>query len=280
MNHVELTNRIDACFARLRQKDEKALITYLMAGDPDLKATRELVLSLERGGADIVELGIPFSDPLADGPVIQTASQRALAEGVNPQQVIQMVAEVRSSSDIPIALMTYYNPVFRYGVKRFVDDAARAGADGLLVPDLPLEESGELEELAAEAGMTFVHFLAPTSTRERIQAAASRARGFIYCVSVTGVTGKRDSLSPRAEALLRDIRRHTNVPLALGFGISGPEQAAAAAVNADGVIVGSALVERISQAGNLEAALAEAESLACAIKATLEKSQNNRGGAS
>lgn len=262
-------NRIDACFTSLRQRNEKAFITYLMAGDPNLKATRDLVLSLEKGGADIVELGIPFSDPLADGPVIQAASQRALEAGTTPQGVLDLVAEIRRDSEIPIALMTYYNPVFRYGVERFIADAARAGVNGLLVPDLPLEESDELDGLAAEAGLTFVQFLAPTSTQERIRAAALRARGFIYCVSLTGVTGKRDRLSPRAEALLRDIRQYTSIPLALGFGISGPEQAATAALYADGVIVGSALVEHLSHAGNLEAALAEAENFARGIKTCL-----------
>ncbi len=241
--------RIKEKFENLKKKGEKALIPFIMAGDPDLETTERLVLEMEKRGADIIELGLPFSDPLADGPVIQQSSQRSLEKGTRTPHVFELVKRLREKTDIPLVILTYYNPVFSYGQEIFIKEAAQAGVDGLVMPDLPLEERDELEETARETGLDLICFLAPTSSRDRINKTAQRARGFIYCVSLTGVTGVREEFSPSAENLIKDIRKHTSLPLALGFGISTPRQAGKAARYADGVIVGSALMKIIDKYG-------------------------------
>lgn len=243
-------NRIDAAFSKLREKHRKGLITYITAGDPDLAVTGMLVEEMSRRGADIIELGVPFSDPLADGPVIQAASQRALMKGVSLRDILCLAGELRERTDVPLALMTYYNPVYSYGIRDFACDTARMGVDGVIVPDLPLEESAELAGFLEDAGVHFIYFLAPTSTQERIMKVAERARGFIYCVSVTGVTGAREGIPTAGRELLERVRPYTDTPLALGFGISSPQQAAL--VPADAVIVGSAIVKLVEAAGSAE----------------------------
>lgn len=242
-------SRIKNTFTRLKKKGEKALIPYIMAGDPDLATTKELIVALEKAGCDIIELGAPFSDPLADGPVIQKAALRSLVHHTGIADVLKLVAEVRTSSKIPLILMTYYNLIFHYGEEKFVQDAAAAGLDGIILPDLPPEEAGTLMPLAKKAGLDTIFLLAPTSTDERRKVVARAAQGFIYYVSLTGVTGSAVGLQQSAIAgSLAKIRETSDKPVAVGFGISTPDQAAqVASWGADGVIVGSALVKVVEQ---------------------------------
>ncbi len=242
-------SRIKTAFNRLKKKNEKALIPYIMAGDPDLATTKELILALEQAGCDIIELGAPFSDPLADGPVIQKAALRSLANHTRIRDVLDLVAQVRETSRIPLILMTYYNLIFQYGEERFAVDAAQAGLDGVILPDLPPEEAGTLTAAARKAGLDTIFLVAPTSTGERIKIVARAAQGFIYYVSLTGVTGSSQGLHAESvrDAVAR-IKAVSDKPVAVGFGISTPDQAAQAAMGgADGVIVGSALVKVIEQ---------------------------------
>jgi tryptophan synthase alpha chain len=255
-------SRIKNTFSRLRKKNEKALIPYLMAGDPDMGTTKELILALEQAGADIIEIGAPFSDPLADGPTIQKAAIRSLAHHTNLAGVLQLVAEVRSVSRIPLIIMTYYNLIFRYGAERFAADAAAAGLDGIILPDLPPEEAGTLIAPARKAGLDTIFLLAPTSTEERMKMVVKVSRGFIYYVSLTGVTGSHLGLQQSAiQESVAKIKALTDKPVAVGFGISTADQAAqVAAGGADGVIVGSALVKVIEQhAGTSGLAMEAAE---------------------
>ena len=242
-------SRIKNTFNRLQKKNEKALIPYLMAGDPDLARTKELILGLEQAGCDIIELGAPFSDPLADGPVIQKAALRSLQHHTSIADVLGLVSDVRKVSRIPLIVMTYYNLIFHYGEERFVQDAAAAGLDGIILPDLPPDEAGVLMPLAKKAGLDTIFLLAPTSTDERIKVVARASQGFIYYVSLTGVTGSSTGLQMQAirDSIAR-IKAQSDKPVAVGFGISTPDQATEiASLGADGVIVGSALVKVIEQ---------------------------------
>lgn len=244
------TNRIIAKFAQLRDNKQKALITYVTAGDPNLERTEDLVVAMEKAGADLVELGIPYSDPLADGPVIQAASQRALKSGTTLDKIFHMVENIRTRTQIPLILMTYINPILQYGVERFAARAAKAGVDGLIIPDLPVEEEEILSGPVREAGLVIIPLIAPTSTDVRIARIAGQAQGFIYCVSLTGVTGVREQLNLNIDPFLERVRKFTDQPLAVGFGVSGPDQARAVAQKSDGVIVGSALVKIIAEHGD------------------------------
>lgn len=240
--------RIGKTLSHLKEQKEKGLIIYITAGDPSLEATEELVVALAEAGADVVELGIPFSDPLADGVTIQQATQRALKNKVNIPKILTSIKRIRERTSLPLALMGYYNPMYHYGLESLVDDSKEAGADGFIVPDLPFEEAEFFQEITERAGLELISFLAPTSTRERIAAITKRARGFIYCVSVTGVTGMRKEFSSKVKEKLESIRDYTDLPLAIGFGISTAEQAQEAAEYADAVIVGSAVVHLIEEA--------------------------------
>jgi len=240
-----MSSRITKKFRDIRKKNGKAFIPYIMAGDPGIQRTRELIMILEDCGADIIELGVPFSDPLADGPTIQKAAQRALDEGVTLKKVIELVAELRLTSQIPIILMTYYNPVFKYGEERFAHDAAAAGVDGIIVPDLPPDEADNLIKHSRKSGLDTIFLLAPTSTDSRIQKVSRASTGFIYYVSITGITGAKLSLDASLESHIARIRKVTGKPVAVGFGISTPEEASAISRYADGVIVGSAIVKRV-----------------------------------
>jgi tryptophan synthase alpha chain len=242
-------SRIKNTFNRLKKKGEKALIPYVMAGDPDMATTRELILALEKAGADIIELGAPFSDPLADGPVIQKAAIRSLAHHTTVNDVLQLVSDVRKTSKVPLILMTYYNLIFHYGEEQFVRDASAAGLDGIILPDLPPEEASTLMPLAKKAGLDTIFLLAPTSTDMRRKVVARAAQGFIYYVSLTGVTGANVGLQQSAIAgSVEKIKALSDKPVAVGFGISTPDQAAqVASWGADGVIVGSALVKVVEQ---------------------------------
>ena len=242
-----MNSRITKKFKEVLGKKGKAFIPYIMAGDPDIKRTRELIRILEDCGADIIELGVPFSDPLADGPTIQKAAQRALEEGVTLKKVIELVADFRRSTQIPIILMTYYNPVFKYGEERFVLDASASGVDGIIVPDLPPDEAGNLIKYAKKSGLDTIFLLAPTSTDDRIRKVARTSTGFIYYVPITGITGSKLALDSSIEGHIARIRSVTAKPVAVGFGISTPEEAAGISRFADGVIVGSAIVKRVEE---------------------------------
>lgn len=241
-------SRIGKKFAELRQRGEAALIPFVTAGDPDLATTLEILRALEKGGADCIELGIPFSDPTADGPTIQRSSERALKSGVSLRSIFQTLSAFRRSSDIPVILFGYYNPLFHYGVEEFCRQAAHAGADGMLCVDLPPEESLELRGWADAAGLDLIYLLSPTSDIERIRLVGHSGRGFIYYVSVTGVTGVRRTLDDRLRSQVARVRRMTALPVGVGFGVSTPNQAAWIAEFADAVVVGSALVEIIGKA--------------------------------
>jgi len=238
-------SRIREAFAAARKARRAALVAYITAGDPSLDRTPELVRALRRGGADIVELGIPFSDPIADGPVNQRAAERALAAGTTVEGVLEAVHEIRASEDVPIVLFTYANPVLRYGVERFAHDAAAAGADGVLFTDVPVEELGRFAPALGAAGLDPVPLAAPTSPKARIRAASRAGGGFLYFISRTGVTGARTEIAAGLERQVRAVRRVSRLPVAVGFGIGGPDQVARVARVADGVVVGSAIVSRI-----------------------------------
>ena len=240
-------NRIAETFEALRKEGRKALIPYISAGDPNLDTTRRIVLELERCGANIVELGVPFSDPVADGPTIQRASLRALQQGATLKGIVETVAAIRKNSGIPIALMTYYNPILAYGVQKFCWEAARAGVDGLIIPDLPPEEAGDLIASCREQNIATVFLVAPTSSEDRIEKIDTHTTGFLYCVSLTGVTGARDSMGDDVPAFMETVRNRSTHPLAIGFGISTPGHAQEAANLADGIIVGSAIINVIEQ---------------------------------
>lgn len=240
-------NRLDATFRRLKDRDEKALIAYLMAGDPSLAETEQLVLELERSGADIIELGVPFSDPIADGPVIQQAAERALRSGTSLRKILATVKALRTKTQIPLVLMAYYNTVHALGEADFCLKAVEAGVDGLIVPDMPMEEAGPLEKPARRAGLSLIFLLAPTSTDARRAAVAARSQGFVYYVSLTGITGAKLSDIHEVGRNVARIRRLTDVPIAVGFGVATADDAARVAQVADGVIVGSAIVRRIGE---------------------------------
>ncbi|HEX5815857.1 MAG TPA: tryptophan synthase subunit alpha [Methylomirabilota bacterium] len=242
-----MTSRIDETFARLRARGERALVAYVMAGDPSLAETRRLVVEAERRGADVVELGIPFSDPLADGPVIQRAGARALAAGTTLPRVLELCATLRAEVRLPLVLMTYYNPVLAFGLKSFARTAVDAGVDGVIVPDLPIEEADPLRAEAEPAGLDVVQLVSPTSTPARVRSIARLSRGFIYLVSLTGVTGERRALPPALAAQVRTLRLVTTKPVCVGFGVSTPAHVAAVGRLADGVAVGSAIVRTIEQ---------------------------------
>lgn len=236
-------------FDQLRRDGKLALMPFLMAGDPDLDTTKEILLALQRGGADMVELGMPYSDPLADGPVIQAAASRALASGTTPGAVLEMLASLKGQLSIPVILFTYSNPLLNVGMDQFCQQAAAAGASGLVVPDLPLEEAERLSPIAAAHGLDLVLLVAPTTPADRMVRIAERSRGFTYLVSVTGVTGERVSLESRVEGLVQRLSEVSPVPVAVGFGISGADQVRQVrGWGADGAIVGSALVKRIAAA--------------------------------
>jgi len=240
-------NRIDKKFEELKRTGKKALIVYIAAGDPNITITKRLVMEFENRGVDIVELGVPFSDPLADGPTIQAASQRALKHNICLKDIFRAVRSLRKTVRIPFVLMTYYNPVLQYGVKKFISDAKDSGVDGVIVPDLPHEESDELLSYAKKEDFSLVQFAAPTSTDDRLKAVSRKAGGFIYYVSITGVTGARSKLEHDVKENVRRIKRFTRKPVCVGFGVSTPEQARYISRVADGVIVGSAVIRVIEK---------------------------------
>ncbi|OGW16061.1 MAG: tryptophan synthase subunit alpha [Nitrospinae bacterium RIFCSPLOWO2_12_FULL_45_22] len=237
--------RIEEKFKQLKNQREKALIPFIAAGDPSLPLTKALILGMERQGADMIELGIPFSDPLADGPTIQKAYLRGLKSHTTLKDVLKLVRELREETDIPLIIMSYYNLIYRMGEASFVQQAAQAGVDGLIVPDLPPEEGEFLQSLAEEAGLAAIYLLAPTTPDRRVQLIAQKGSGFLYYVSLMGVTGERDNIAQDVTPSLQNIRALTNMPIAVGFGISSPEHVRSVASWVDGVIVGSAVIKLI-----------------------------------
>jgi len=256
-----MPTRIQTRFHALKERKRAALVAYVTAGDPSPERTPEIAAALERGGADVIELGVPFSDPIADGPVIQAASERALKAGTTLAKVLDIARRIREKSEIPLLLFTYLNPVLHYGLEKLARDAKAAGIDGCLLTDLSVEEADPYVKAMREAGLDTVFLAAPTSTPERLKLIARYSTGFVYLVSRTGVTGEQAALSNAAEPLIRSMRAVTDLPLALGFGISSPEQASAVAKMADGVVVGSAFVRMIEKGSGDAAIEAFARSL-------------------
>lgn len=244
----QISNRIDARFADLRRRGRHGLIPFVEAGDPDLETTLEILFALEKNGADLIELGVPFSDPMAEGITIQRSSERALRAGATLPRILELVRDFRRRSDTPLILFGYYNPFFRFGLGRLCREAREAGVDAFLCVDLPPEESAELKRCADRVGLRLIYLLAPTSDEERIRAVVRRASGFIYYVSVTGVTGARERLVEPLERQVARVRRFTPLPIAVGFGISRPSQASWIASFADAAVVGSALIDAIAAA--------------------------------
>lgn len=240
--------RIAGSFASLRERGETALIPYLMAGYPSLEATKDLLHAVVHAGADLVELGVPFSDPLADGATLQRASHQALAAGTTLRHVLELVASVRSEVEVPLVLMTYVNPVLRMGLHRFAFMAGAAGVDGLIVPDLPVEEAADLRRCCARARVDLVGMVAPTTPAARVRKVTHGASGFVYCVSLRGVTGARSGLSAEARPLVDLVRAETDLPAVVGFGVSTPAHVSAVTSFADGAVVASALIDRIAGA--------------------------------
>ena len=240
-------NRIKKTFNRLKKSKKKAFIAYITAGYPSLSATEKIVLELERAGVDIIEIGVPFSDPMADGLTIQKSSERSLKSGTTLKKILKVVNNIRKRSGIPLVLMSYLNPVYSYGMKEFVRDAVRCGVDGVIFPDLPPEEAAEFEKPIKGKEFYIIFLASPTSTPGRIKLIAKHSKGFIYYVSLTGVTGARDYLSPSISRNIKRIKRITNKPVCVGFGISNEEQARKISRIADGVIVGSAIVKVIGK---------------------------------
>ena len=242
-------NRINETFSRLQKEGRKALITFITAGDPSLDKTPAMVMAMAENGADIIELGVPFSDPLADGPTIQAASMRSIHRGTTLRDIIAMVKKIRSRCFVPLMLMSYYNPILMYGVGDFVADAVTAGVNGVIIPDLPPEEGKQLRQAAEAKELAVIQLVAPTSTPERMADLCRLSRGFVYYVMVTGITGARRELPPAIAESLMQLKSLTETPIAAGFGISTPEQAAEVGRYADGVIVGSALVKIVAEYG-------------------------------
>jgi tryptophan synthase alpha chain len=267
-----VSSRIAEAFSRLGREGRPGLVTYTTAGDPDLSRSAEILHALDRAGADVLDVGVPFSDPLADGPVIQRATERALAAGSSLPRTLDMLRSLRGTLSAPIVIFSYANPLLRMGIETFAASAADAGVDGVLALDLPIEEAGEFRGVLARAGLDTIFLLSPTTTEARIRKAAELGRGFLYGISRLGVTGARDQVASGAEALVRRIRAQTTLPVALGFGISRAEHVAEVGAYADAAVVGSALVALIAEAGQsrdlierVEAYVRELKS-ACAVR--------------
>ncbi len=264
-------SRIAERFAALRRRGERALVPFVTAGDPDLGTTEALVLAMAEAGADLVELGVPFSDPIADGPTIQRASERALASGTSLRRVLELVKRLRARTELPLLLMGYANPFYAMGARGFAEAAAGAGVDGVIVPDLPPEEGADLYGALATAGLDGVLLASPTTTEARLRLLAERTRGFLYFVSLTGVTGARAALAADLEARVRAAKALCPVPVCVGFGVSTPAHAAAIGRFADGVVVGGALVDRIEAAGSPDAAVDAVARFVAELKAPLRE---------
>lgn len=267
-------NRIDSMFQKKISAGQKALITFITAGDPDLATTRRLVLAMEKAGSDLVELGVPFSDPIAEGPVIQAANVRALQHDVRLDKLFELAADLRNNpypgkTEIPLVFLLYANSIHQYGKRNFFENCRRNGIDGVIIPDLPLEESSEVEEEVRQSGVRLIRLVSPTS-ENRIEVIARRAQGFLYCVSSLGVTGMRASFHTDFDTFFQKINQYKNAPTALGFGISSPEQVGQLKKYADGIIVGSAIVQKIARAGSPDEAVSAVEKFVGCLRQALD----------
>lgn len=251
-------NRIDATLARCRREERKALVMFLTAGDPTMATTEALIPAIAEAGADILEIGVPFSDPMADGPTIQAASERALASGANLRDILEMIRRVRVRCDIPVVLFSYYNVLMRYGVDRLANDSTKAGIDGWLVVDVPAEEAAEIRPALDAHNLHLIPLMAPTTPDKRARRVLTQAGGFVYYITVTGVTGARKDVPPDLTDRLQALKRITDLPVMAGFGVSSPEMARKVSRHADGVVVGSALINLVSRAGSCAEAVAAA----------------------
>ena len=266
-----MPSRLTDTFARLRREQRPGLVTYTTAGDPDVTRSADILKALDRAGADVLEVGVPFSDPLADGPVIQRATERALAAGGSLKTSLRIIADVRTHVSAPIVVFSYANPLLRLGTAEFARQAALAGVDGVLALDLPIEEAGEFRETMAASGIDTIFLLSPTTTDERIRKAGALGRGFLYGISRLGVTGAREQVSTGAAAMVRRIRAITTLPIALGFGISRPEHVAEVGAYADAAVVGSALVSLIAEAGRSPDLIARVEAYVQSLRAACRR---------
>jgi tryptophan synthase alpha chain len=262
-------SRIADRFARLRRAGEKALVPFVTAGDPDLATTAELVIAMAEAGADAIELGVPFSDPIADGPTIQRASERALAGGTTLRRILALVKQLRPQVEIPLLLMGYANPFYALGPEGFAAEAAASGVDGVICPDLPPEEGADLYGALEKAGVDAVLLAAPTTTPKRLALLVERTRGFLYCVSLTGVTGARSAVAQGVETSVRAAKALRDIPVCVGFGVSTPAHAADIGRYADGVVVGGAVVDRIERAKSRDAAVTDVARFVAELKAPL-----------
>jgi len=262
-------NRLDHAFQACRNTGRKALVSFVSAGDPDLATSARLVTAIAAAGADIVELGVPFSDPMADGPTIQEASQRALASGATLAGVLDLVREVRKTCPVPLVLFSYYNVIYQFGIERLAVAAAAAGVDGVLLVDVPFEELAEVEPVLDRSGLPVIRLVAPTTPPARLARITATAAGFVYCITVTGVTGARAELPADLGALLDQVRAVSPVPVVAGFGISSPDMARAVAAHADGVVVGSALVRRMAGPGSTDERIADCSRFVAYLAAAL-----------
>ncbi|NMM63646.1 tryptophan synthase subunit alpha [Clostridium sp. P21] len=244
-------NRIDFKFTKLKEKEEKALIPFITAGDPNLDTTIDIVLAMEEAGADIIELGIPYSDPLADGVTIQASSNRALKNGAKIVKIMDTVKRIREKTQIPLVYLVYYNSIFKYGMEKFIKESSDSGIDGIIIPDLPIEERKDIIGIGEKYDINIIPLVAPTS-KDRIKNIVKDARGFVYCVSVNGVTGTRNDISTNVEEYMSVISEYTNLPKALGFGISSPEMAAGFKSYCEGIIVGSGIIKKIENGKSKE----------------------------
>ena len=262
-------NRIDLKYKELKEKNEKAMIPFVTAGDPDLDTTIELVYAMEAAGADIIELGVPYSDPLADGPIIQASSQRALKNGATISKIMETVAKIRKKTEVPLVYLVYYNSVFKYGIERFIKQCRKVGIDGVIIPDFPLEERKDVLLVSDKYEVRLIPLIAPTS-KERIKSIVENASGFIYCVSVNGVTGVRNEIDTNIEEYMNTVSEYTTIPKALGFGISSAEMANKLKKYSDGIIIGSAVVKRVAEGKNKEESIRNVKEFVAEVKKALK----------
>jgi tryptophan synthase alpha chain len=263
-----MMNRIDGKFKFLKEKNEKAMIAFITAGDPNLDTTIDVVLAMEVAGADIIELGIPYSDPLADGVIIQQSSTRALNNGARISKIMNTVKEIRKNTEVPLVYLVYYNSVFKYGIEKFIKECSNVGIDGIIIPDLPIEERKDIIEVADSYGVNLIPLVAPTS-KKRIESIVNNGKGFVYCVSTNGVTGVRKELGTNIEEYMEVVSQYTNLPKAIGFGISGPDMAKELKSYCDGVILGSAIVRLFGEGLEKEELITNVKNFVKSIKDVL-----------
>ncbi|MDD3224860.1 MAG: tryptophan synthase subunit alpha [Clostridium sp.] len=262
-------NRIEMKFKELKEKNEKAMIPFITAGDPDFKTTEKLVYAMEESGADIIELGIPYSDPIADGPVIQTSSLRSLKNGTKISKIMDEVKKIRKNTEIPLVYLVYYNCIFKYGMKKFIGDCKTAGVDGIIIPDLPIEEREDILKIADNYEVALIPLIAPTS-KERIKKIVTHARGFVYCVSTTGVTGTRSSINTNMEEYMDTVSKYSKIPKAIGFGISNAKMAEELKKYCDGIIIGSAIVKKVDNEKDENSMISEVKDFVRDVKDVLK----------